>query len=590
MPDIGPSSEVNQAKFREKFEELRRHLGDAKRRDGYHQYVPLGDIEMVLNKSNLSHLIRYSKFEKSDKDIEKAIGRLLQRDPEYDSTAYRYLRAFATLIDCEAISYIQQAIRFFLQYDKLDQVGNQIWRPPEDNATRASGKQAFYNSLYDGMGQENEVIYQLFFDRKKVFCALILKEGDVHQVSENVIPPFFLREDEVIGEGGAGKVYRVIVGKRHWIDKLLSNSEDMPLAIKRFNRLPKDTTKARFKVEFDSLMKLKSASVKSRNVMLPLASLILGQERLLIYDLAETNFEKYMWTREPALHNIRAVLRNATDLVGALAWIHEYQPGQSICHGDIKPLNILICKTGPREIWKLADFDRSLEKPTFNNSDESKFRMKGGLNTYRDPESQNGTRSDVWAMACMISLILTWLDNGRKGIGEFMTKRNMGDPDNDDVFYKREEPQSDYPMSPMVKEWFQSLVERSMVKEKGKGKMPDNGKTVDLSGYSDYVGDVVSYLSNKVFVSLQKRAYAHDFYSSMAQAYASMQNRNACFEETEGESQQNPVDVTTPTYLPLYRTASWSSLSTESSETTPKSVPQDPLVQKQSESIASPLS
>ncbi|KAJ4347978.1 uncharacterized protein N0V89_009350 [Didymosphaeria variabile] len=527
---------VEPTPFQRKQNELKERLDWAKREDSGHFYIPLGEVERILSESALRLLIRYYDPQCSREDLSNAVCLLLERQPHDDLAAYRYLRVFATLIHCGNETYIERAIQYFLSPIRAEQPESKIWRPPEDvtlPTNDAEDIKAFYNNL----GIERHGFYDHFFERKKRFCALVLKEGGRHEVSQDVILPFSINDDDLLGEGGAGKVFKVKVGKRHWVDKWLSNPEDMLLAIKRFNPPTTDKLKDRFENEFPNLMRLKHASIKSENVMLPLASLKHGQQRYLIYDLAENHLgdymaptnAKYVFTKE----STKTVLKNATDLVGALKWIHQYKPYHSVWHNDIKPENILILRDSSREIWKLADFDRSLAKATLSASG-TELRPKDE-HSYRSPDRKRGKRGDVWSMACMITLVLSWLADGPHGIGEFTTLRNNGNPEAPDVFYEWNNPESQN-LNPGVQKWLVLLCGKA----KQMAEKPlENGEADDFSSrYSKYVENVIGFLKRRAFVAWESRAHSDEFYTFMDKEYSQIPNTDFMEPETVKESEE----------------------------------------------------
>ncbi|KAJ4301464.1 hypothetical protein N0V90_003556 [Kalmusia sp. IMI 367209] len=555
-----PTIQIKQEIFRKRWMELKGKLERAKRDDDGHFYVPLGEVERILSESTLTSLFKSWEPQPSRDDIQKAAHLILERRPEEDLAAYRFLRCFATLIYCENEDYIKEATRYFLNPTSHELPGSKVWKPPEDDAyllIRSTGKEAFYNK----MGLRHDGFYKIFFNHKKHFCAFVLKEGGRHEVDEDIVLPFFIKEENVLGEGGAGRVFKVRVGKRHWVNKWLSNPEDMPLVVKRFKHLTTNGPTDRFDNEFKNLMKLKNARIKSENVMLPLASLVQGKQRYLIYDLAEMDLSNYMWKLSPTysfnVDSAKGVLKNGTDLVGALKWIHQYKPYHSIWHGDIRPENILILKDSSREIWKLADFDRSRDKINLSESD-------GSLNpndqqSYRSPERKRGKRGDVWSMACMITLILSWLADGPKGIGEFLTKRNKGIASNPDTFYNWEEPGSSNVLSPMVGEWLEILREKA--EKMASDYNTDDNELGNLKWYCDYVGNVIDHLSNRLFV--KDRVNANVFYDFMEKAYSEIPNTDYTEPESIKESEKlSPASATSID-------ASWSEVHTPTNVPSP---------------------
>ncbi|KAJ4303172.1 hypothetical protein N0V90_002065 [Kalmusia sp. IMI 367209] len=475
--------------FRDKCMRLTDQLSEARRKDDEHPghfFVPLGEIERILSEKSLYSLLQSWEPQPDKETIRRAIHTILERKSNDDLGGYRFLRVFATLIYSGNEAYITGATACFLNVDSRQ------WQPPEDASfpsSNKSAKEAFYKDKQD------DGFFERFFDQKKYFCALILKEGGKHEVHGEQILPFLIEDNEKLGNGAAGTVYKVKVAKRHWQDKGLSNPQDIFLAIKKFDTPSSDDQRNSFENEFKNLMELKNASIRSENVMLPLASLIHGEQRYLIYDLAETQLQDYIWdtTSKYTFSSTRtkAVLKNATDLVGALHWIHQYKPYHQIWHGDIKPDNILILRRGSRELWKLADFDRSRAKTSLSESGSSASNPTD-RQIYRAPEvveGKGGKRNDVWAMACMIVLILSWLDNGPESIGQFSDKRRNGDPAAPDFFGNAsatvDGPNSENVLNPMVKEWLGLLCEKAS--EQTSDENTANDQTDDLIWYSKAV-------------------------------------------------------------------------------------------------------
>lgn len=542
------NSVITTPRFHEKLGKLKSQLIESAKQTPSH-YVPLGEVERILNENALDSLIKYCEPPEGRSTPEargKAVRRLLERQPEDDLAAYRFLRVFATLIRCANIAYIVDAIRYFL-YAKIDSDGNldselsSFWMPPEDDSPER-GEDDFYNNI----GIRQDGFYDTFFERKKSFCALVLKEGARHEIPEEIMVPFSIHEEDFLGHGGAGRVFKVRIGKRHWVNKRLSNSADLPLAIKRFKAPTDERSKERFENEFQNLMKLKSATITCENVMLPLASLIHGTQRYLIYDLADTDFEAYMWNRKPTYvfntNKTKSVLKNGTDLVGALKWIHQYKPYHSLWHGDIRPQNILILSDGFREIWKLADFDRSHAKASRSESMTGYTPEPKDNQSYNAPEGRHGRRADVWSMACMITLILSWVADGADGNVEFLNKRNRNDPEVLDVFYNTDNPDAPVILSPMVDEWLDHLCDEATKKANEENAKQE--KTEDLMWYPVYIKSVIDDLKKKIFVPFGRREFADDFYNFMYESFSRIPNTEIMETEPVKESDdQNAPSV-----------------------------------------------
>jgi serine/threonine protein kinase len=546
-----PVQQTAHSEFQSRLQDLKKQLDEAKKAQAG-QFVSLGDVEQILNKHALTSFISCSEPQ-SRGDPSVAAQLIHQRQPKDDLATYQFLRVFATLIYCQHVRYIKGAVEYFLNKQEPGSVeppDYETWEPPNDDALKTGNTKDIEN-FYNSIETDDHFFYHYFFDQKKYFCALVLKEGGRHEVPGEAVMPFSI-EGKALGRGSAGSVYKVKIGKRHWVDKWLSNPEDMLLAVKKFDALkPADTdttdnTTDRFDIEFRNLMKLKNATIKSENVMLPLASIIHGRQPYLVYDLADGDFDNYMFNREYAYvfsaDQTKTVLKNATDLVGALNWIHEYKPYRSIWHGDIRPQNILIVRSSSKEIWKLADFDRSHANSALSGSSSGATAIR--TDSYRDPDGKGGKRGDVWAMSCMITLMLTWLFNGPTGIEEFWVRRSEGRADDTDYFYDKEQGKI---LSPRVKSWLELLCRsaRDLADRTAR-----RGEADDLSWYSAYVRDLTGFLEDHVFVSREERVCANDFYNFMDSAYSQIPRTDYTETESSKEHEVSPPESSSSSKRP----------------------------------------
>ena len=168
------------------------------------------------------------------------------------------------------------------------------------------------------------------------------------------------------------------------------------------------------------------------------------------------------------LEQKKKVFSHTIGLAGALAYLHDElfiaSTGEQLCcyHLDLKPHNILVFEEGDNVIWKVSDFGISQIKriPAPRARYEAEHRIsflnrifrpdKSGADpssgvanprdagTYTAPEARHKAErvtraSDVWSLGCVITLVLTFLDNQRTGIKDFEVAR-MKDRD-DDLFY-----------------------------------------------------------------------------------------------------------------------------------------------------------
>ena len=169
------------------------------------------------------------------------------------------------------------------------------------------------------------------------------------------------------------------------------------------------------------------------------------------------------------LEQKQKVFGRTIGLAGALAYLHDElfvaSTGEQLCcyHLDLKPHNILVFEDRDNSVtWKVSDFGisqikripasrTSLEpddrtsflnkvfKPDVSGADPSSgVANPRDAGTYTAPEARHKTKrvtraSDVWSLGCVITLVLSFLENQRTGIEEFGDAR-MKDRE-DDLFY-----------------------------------------------------------------------------------------------------------------------------------------------------------
>ena len=199
-------------------------------------------------------------------------------------------------------------------------------------------------------------------------------------------------------------------------------------------------------------------------------------------------------------------------LAGALAFLHhdlflnDCSSEQLQCyHLDLKPQNILLFERDESHdrhgnyIWKISDFGISkvkhCKRRASNESSshnvsflEMMFRPKkpndssgvdnsryGG--TYAAPEARQESdkvtrKSDVWSLGCLITLVLTFLDSGTKGIADFGNSRLQG-RDND-RFFETNLPvigkEAVDELHPSVPKWLDELVAKARERNEHEGK------------------------------------------------------------------------------------------------------------------------
>lgn len=224
--------------------------------------------------------------------------------------------------------------------------------------------------------------------------------------------------------------------------------------------------KESFVTEEATLKQFILCSKSHENILTTKASLEWGNTYSLFFDLAEQNLRGYLTDEEISIDNLeqrQTVFGRTIGLAGALAYLHDelYLRGinqQFQCyHLDLKPQNILVFKAerGGNDIWEISDFGISkikrlsqgqapqesdhhisildqIVKPKIENMDPSsgiENARFGG--TYAAPEAREVTdmvtrKSDVWSLACVLTLVLTFMDSQSLGIHPFQAAREEG--------------------------------------------------------------------------------------------------------------------------------------------------------------------
>ena len=210
----------------------------------------------------------------------------------------------------------------------------------------------------------------------------------------------------------------------------------------------------------------------------------------------------------------KKVFSHTIGLAGALAYLHDElfiaSTGEQLCcyHLDLKPHNILVFEEGDNVIWKVSDFGisqikripasrahfepehrvsflNSIFKPDKSGADPSSgVANPRDAGTYTAPEARHKAEkvtrtSDVWSLGCVMTLVLTFLDNQRTGIGKFEAAR-MKDRD-DDMFYDSFTTrfgESRPSLRPSIPVWLDYLTESAKKRSEHEGKVV--GQASDL--------------------------------------------------------------------------------------------------------------
>ena len=219
--------------------------------------------------------------------------------------------------------------------------------------------------------------------------------------------------------------------------------------------------KKSFDAEGSTIAKFIRCAKKHDNIATTKASLEWGKTYSLFFDLAKCNLWHHLTHPTATMENLeekRRVFSRTIGLAGALAYLHDelYLDSENeilqCYHLDLKPHNILVFEMNGEEIWKIADFgisqikcipgnashhesehhvsflDKVFHSKTPDNTPSSGVDNSRYGGTYAAPEAKEKSdkvtrKSDVWSLACVITLVLTYLHNQTHGIKQFQESR-----------------------------------------------------------------------------------------------------------------------------------------------------------------------
>ena len=207
------------------------------------------------------------------------------------------------------------------------------------------------------------------------------------------------------------------------------------------------------------------------------------------------------------LEQKQGIFGRTIGLAGALAFLHDElfiaSTSEQLCcyHLDLKPHNILVFEEEGKVIWKVSDFGISQikripisqanaesEHPTSTSflnrifrPDRSGAESSSGVKnprdagTYTAPEARHklekvNRASDVWSLGCVLTLVLSFLENQRTGIRDFEDAR-MKNRD-DDLFYDSQSGTEPRPSArPAVLGWLFHLMENAKKRSRAEGEV-----------------------------------------------------------------------------------------------------------------------
>ena len=325
------------------FRTLRDRLEQAKKEDhlfSHDCYVPIADLESILSHDAVSRLfearVAAMPLRCSAENLATAVETVLGSCADMKSRTDGYIRVLGALIYSFNESGLDLLVGHLLGISKKKTGLPSDGSLPieQQSAQEIFGDQAGY----------------YFSKDQHLFCAQALKAG-LHQANCIIKPspvPFVGRGD-FLGHGSAGTVYKIKVARHCWKDEGMSNDEESELAVKIYameNR-SEDEIKEKFEQEVATVKKLlRKFGTSNHHINLPIGILHYEAQRCLLYRVAAMDLFQYFYPEDSQSFQPRdddfarklTILKNATELVGALDWLYRQAPDYAVYHLDIRPV------------------------------------------------------------------------------------------------------------------------------------------------------------------------------------------------------------------------------------------------------------
>ncbi|KAL3455337.1 hypothetical protein BJX64DRAFT_297730 [Aspergillus heterothallicus] len=285
-----------------------------------------------------------------------------------------------------------------------------------------------------------------FYNHRQLFCPVNIIENDDLVKESGWKLPFLYGKSELCGSGGFGRVKKEVIAARHYrSDDVISDTEKS-VARKIF----KSTTD--FYRERNNLQKLGSCDSQNKRIVLPLATIVVGDQPNILFPLAKMDLDKFLagGHLSPEACDMGDLLRELMGLAGALAHIHDGLGFNTRgCHADLKCANILVYPTHDAawdfEIgrWMITDFGLSIITPIVSARRGSGDTIPEPQGTktvtllrqmpgpYHAPEVRRGSgvsrSSDVWSLGCIMVRVLSFKLDGVQGLKELDRLRGKED-------------------------------------------------------------------------------------------------------------------------------------------------------------------
>ncbi|KAL4811756.1 hypothetical protein BDW67DRAFT_148678 [Aspergillus spinulosporus] len=311
----------------------------------------------------------------------------------------------------------------------------------------------------------DEVDADKFLGKQAYFCPVIINHGIELKIDAIDYRRLPYLEEQDIGKGYFGHVFKVKIAKGHLIDPVQGTANLQPVEVARKDYYVSNEFDPAAEREIMEMIRASSAW-ECPNILKNMGSLAFGPTVYSLFmPLAICDLRAYMMehhpTRPNSIEEKMDIIRCATGLAGGLHFLHHEMKTPRmedlVCyHMDLKPSNILIfSEPGTdgkiRNIWRISDFGMSRmkirrfhggfgEEKNVNRwfirrseLDVKDPSLSGTLNrradgTYLAPEAESGdrsmkTNSDVWSLGCVLSVLFAYMEEGRQGVIRYADER-----------------------------------------------------------------------------------------------------------------------------------------------------------------------
>ncbi|OTB11829.1 hypothetical protein K445DRAFT_26319 [Daldinia sp. EC12] len=524
------------------------------------RFAKAGTTQAVLAPYNLKRL--FYTLAPADNSLETHFGPGITADLLTTRIEERSLHNFlATLIYARCSI---ESLKCFTRKLLICPSDSGSWPIPYDEETTLDQLPAKRSQLEQILGVDNSPDINSFMDMQPCFCPIVLYGGDVQSVDEKKQRLPYMTDEEEIGMGSYGVVYRVVIAKGHLVNKYTSmaNSEPLPMARKDFEK------NGHFQKELETMKQILCTPRKSRNIVETFGSLQLNDNIFSLFmPLAECDLREWMRNNAPPiLESEKAdILGCASGLADGLEFLHseikDSNGNRMVCyHMDLKPANILVFndKEHGKMVWKISDFGMSRVKVSHNHTNtidrdisvlfdkrRGDTSVSGTVNrrlegTYLAPESSISVRnmnekSDIWSLGCVVSVVLTYINEGQGGIDTFADERatvsrssGAGDKDHFFLINRSQIPKP----HPAIKAHHKRLIRQANYKNSDEGKV---------------MKEVLNYIEEKVLeLDPQRRESARRVRDRLLDTSAAYRKLSENSEQYGSQTRERIVSSITP--------------------------------------------